>query len=126
MGVALFDVYDLRASGSRLGAVSTPGQVGTGATILIGGLAIGGSTPKPVVIRALGPTLTQFGVTGVLADPFLQLRDANGNLVEANNDWQQSPEAAIINADSTAPSRAKESAVAPTPRPGHSTALVTG
>ena len=125
-GVALFEVYDLRTSGSRLGNVSTRGQVGTGANILIGGLIVGGSTPKPVVIRALGPTLTQFGVTGVLADPFLQLRDANGNLVEANNDWQQSPEAAIINADGKAPSSAKESAMAPTLSPGNYTALVSG
>ncbi len=103
-GVALFEVYDLRKSASRLGAVSTRGQVGTGDNVLIGGLIVGGSTPKPVVVRALGPTLTQFGVTGVLADPYLQLRDGNGNLVEANNDWQQSPEAATIMADGKAPS----------------------
>jgi hypothetical protein len=86
----------LRAAG--LGNVSTRGQVGTGDNILIGGLIIGGRTPKPVVLRALGPTLTQFGVTGVLADAYLELRDGKGNLVEANNDWQQSPEAATIRA----------------------------
>jgi len=90
-GVALFEAYDLRTSSSRLGNVSTRGQVGTGNNILIGGLIVGGSTPKPVVLRALGPTLAQFGVAGVLADPYLELRDGNGNLVEANNDWQQSP-----------------------------------
>src|SRR5438046_7026753 len=61
-GVALFEVYDLRKSGSRLGNVSTRGQVGTGANILIGGLIVGGSVPKPVVIRALGPTLGHFGL----------------------------------------------------------------
>jgi hypothetical protein len=125
-GVALFEVYDLRTSGSRLGNVSTRGQVGTDDNILIGGLIVGGSTPKPVVVRALGPTLTQFGVTGVLADPFLELRDGNGNLVEANNDWQQSPEAATITADGKAPSNAKESAMAPTLSPGNYTALVRG
>ena len=125
-GVALFEVYDLRASGSRLGAVSTRGQVGTGDTILIGGLAIGGSTPKPVVVRALGPTLTQFGVTGVLADPYLELRDVNGNLLEANNDWQESPEAATIIAEGMAPPNARESAMAPTLGPGNYTALVRG
>jgi hypothetical protein len=97
--VALFEVYDLRTSGSRLGNVSTRGKVGTGDDILIGGLIVGGSTPEPVVLRALGPTLTQFGVTGVLADAYLELRDGNGNLVEANNDWPQSPEAATIRAD---------------------------
>ena len=102
----------------RLGNVSTRGQVGTGDNILIGGLIVGGSAPKPVVVRALGPTLTQFGVTGVLADPYLELRGGNGNLVEANNDWQQSPEASTIMADGKAPSNAKESAIAPTLTPG--------
>ena len=77
-----------------------------------------------MVVRALGPTLSQFGVTGVLADPYLELRDGNGNLVEANNDWQQSPEAAIISADGKAPSNAKESAMARTLSPGNYTALV--
>jgi hypothetical protein len=125
-GVALFEVYDLRTSGSRLGNVSTRGQVGTGDNILIGGVIVGGSTPKPVVVRALGPTLSQFGVTGVLADPYLELRDGNGNLVEANNDWQQSPEAAIISADGKAPLNAKESAMARTLSPGNYTALVRG
>jgi Matrixin len=125
-GVALFEVYDLRTSSSRLGNVSTRGQVGTGNNILIGGLIVGGSTPKPVVLRALGPTLAQFGVIGVLADPSLELRDGNGNLVEANNDWQQSPEAATIMAEGKAPPNAKESAMAPTLAPGNYTALVSG
>src|SRR5207247_10940550 len=101
-GVALFEVYDLRKSASRLGNVSARGQVGTGGNILIGGLIVGGSTPKPVVIRALGPTLTRFGVTGVLADPSLELRDGAGNLVEANNDWEHSPGGAMITADGIA------------------------
>ena len=122
-GVALFEVYDLRNSGSRLGNVSTRGQVGTGDTILIGGVIVGGNTSKPVVIRALGPTLTQFGVTGVLQNPSLELRDGNGNLIEANNDWQQSPEAATIIADGKAPSNVNESAMAPTLSPGNYTAL---
>jgi len=125
-GVALFEVYDLRKSNSRLGNVSTRGQVGTGDNILIGGIIIGGNTPKPVVIRALGPSLTQYGVTGVLADPYLELRDGHGTLVEANDDWQQSPEAATIIADGKAPSNAKEAAMAPTLNPGNYTALVSG
>jgi Matrixin len=125
-GVALFEVYDLRKSASRLGNVSSRGQVGTGDNILIGGIIIGGSTPKPVLVRALGPTLARFGVTGVLADPDLELRDGNGNLVEANNDWQQSPEAATISAEGMAPPNAKESAMARTLSPGNYTALVRG
>jgi len=125
-GVALFEVYDLRNSGSRLGNVSTRGNVGTGDSILIGGVIVGGNTAKPVVVRALGPSLTQFGVTGVLADPSLQLRDGNGNLVKSNNDWQQSPDATVVSADGLAPSNPKEAAIAPTLNPGNYTALVTG
>ena len=78
------------------------------------------------MVRALGPTLTRFGVTGVLADPCLELRDVHGNLLEANNDWQRSPEAATISAEGMAPPNAKESAMAPTLSPGNYTALVRG
>jgi len=125
-GVALFELYDLRRSSSRARNVSTRGQVGTGNDIIIGGFIIGGSTPKPVVIRAIGPSLSQFSVPNPLADPYLELRDSNGNLVEANNDWQQSPQAATIIADNLAPSSPKESAIAPTLAPGNYTALVKG
>jgi Matrixin len=125
-GIALFELYDLRTSSSRASNVSTRGQVGTGDNIMIGGFIIGGSTSKPVLIRALGPSLAQFSVPNVLADPYLELRDGNGNLVEANDDWQQSPEAATITADGLAPSNTKESAMAPTLAPGNYTALVKG
>src|SRR4030095_13219363 len=111
---------------SRLGNVSTRGNVGTGDSILIGGVIVGGNTAKPVVVRALGPSLTPFGVAGVLKNPYLDLRDGNGNVVEANNDWQQSPEAATIIADGKAPSNVRESAMARTLSPGNYTALVTG
>ena len=125
-GIALFELYDLRASSSRAGNVSTRGQVGTGDDILIGGFIIGGSTAKRVVIRAIGPSLSQSNVPNPLSDPYLELRDSNGNLLEANDDWQQSPEAGIIIADHLAPSSSKESAMAPTLAPGNYTALVKG
>lgn len=125
-GVALFELYDLRSSNSRAGNVSTRGHVGTGDNILIGGFIIGGSTPKPVILRALGPSLTQFNVPDALGDPYLQLRDANGILVEANDDWQQSPESGVIVAHGLAPSSPKESAMAPVLSPGNYTALVQG
>ena len=54
------------------------------------------------------------------------MRDGNGNLLEANDDWQQSPEAATIVADNLAPSSPKESAMAPSLTPGNYTALVKG
>jgi Matrixin len=125
-GVALFELYDLRTSTSRAGNVSSRGHVGTGDNIMIAGFIIGGSAGKLVLIRAIGPSLSQFNVSGVLADPSLELRDANGNLVEANNDWQQSGQASIISAAGDAPSNPKESAIQRTLAPGNYTALVRG
>jgi hypothetical protein len=125
-GIALFELYDLRTSSSRAINVSSRGFVQTGDGIMIGGLIIGGSLPKPVIIRALGPTLAQFGVPSVLVDPYLELRDGNGNLVESNDDWQQSPEAATISAANKAPPPPYESAIARTLSPGRYTALVRG
>jgi hypothetical protein len=67
--------------------LSTRGQVGTGANILIAGFVVGGTVPKQVLVRAIGPTLSGFGVTGVLGDPQLQLYNSSGALVIANNNW---------------------------------------
>src|SRR5439155_3883548 len=73
-GVALFEVYDLRKSASRLGNVSARGQVGSGNNTLIGGLIVGGCRPKPGVVRAPGSTVTQSGVTGGRTRTYLELR----------------------------------------------------
>ncbi len=69
--------------------LSTRGQVGTGANILIAGFVVGGATPKQVLVRAVGPTLTAFGVTSALADPQLVL--LSGNTVVAQNDNWATP-----------------------------------
>jgi arabinogalactan endo-1,4-beta-galactosidase len=85
-GVALAEVYDAAPSGEgspgapRLINLSIRGQVGTGPDILIAGFVIGGTTSKTVLIRATGPTLAQFGVSGVLPDPELQLEGAGGGI----------------------------------------------
>lgn len=55
---------------------------------MIGGLIIGGTDPLTVLIRARGPVLADFGVPGVLANPFLQLFDINGTLIADNDDWE--------------------------------------
>lgn len=80
-----------------------------------------------VVVRALGPSLRDAGVAHALADPMLELRDANGQLLAANNDWQDDPvEAADISASRVPPSNRAESAIAITLPPGTSTAIVRG
>ncbi len=70
----------------RLVGLSSRGRVGSGEKILISGLVIGGSQPKQVLIRAIGPSLTPLGVTGVLADPVIRLFKGSTLLAE-NNDW---------------------------------------
>src|SRR5207244_7680875 len=85
-GVALVDSYELDGSGtSQLGNISTRGFVKTGNDVMIAGVVVKGSSGQTVIIRGLGPTLSQFGVPSVLADPFLDLRDVNGNQIRANN-----------------------------------------
>jgi len=66
--------------------LSTRGQVGTGANILIAGFVVGGSAPKQVMVRAIGPSLTPFGITGALADPQLQLFNGT-TLIATNDNW---------------------------------------
>jgi hypothetical protein len=90
-GVALAEVYDadanLLTSPSRLINLSARSNVGTGSNILIAGFVIGGSGTDTVLIRADGPSLSTFGVTGVLASPQLTVLDNNGNVVATNTGW---------------------------------------
>jgi hypothetical protein len=76
---------------SRLINISTRGLVGTGANQMIGGFVIGGDVPKFVFLRAYGPSLADFGLTGVLPNPFLEVRDSLGNLVASQDNWQDTP-----------------------------------
>ncbi len=88
-GVALAEVYDATPAGTytptspRIVNISARVQVGTGGNILIAGFVIGGSTAKTVLIRASGPALVPFGVTGTLADPQVTL--LRGTTVLASN-----------------------------------------
>src|SRR5205085_331788 len=80
---------------------------------------------KQVVIRGLGPILTNFNVTGVLADPTLGLYDGRGTLISSNNDWKNTQQAAI-QATGLAPSFDVESAILITLQPGNYTAVLSG
>lgn len=74
-------------SSARLINISTRAQVGTGGSILIPGFEIAGTGTETLLIRADGPSLTQFGVAGVLAQPILDLFDSTGRLISANTGW---------------------------------------
>lgn len=127
-GVGLVEAYDLdSAANSKLANISTRGFVDTGENVMIGGL-IGGPASAgggPMLVRAIGPSLTGFGVPNALQDPTLELRDGHGNLIASNNDWRDTHQAAI---ESTGipPSEAKESAILSTLAPGTYTAIVRG
>ena len=126
-GVALVEVYDLSQSAGKLGNLSTRAFVSTADNIIAGFILSNGTGTDRITIRGMGPSLTAAGVPGVLADPTLELRDHNGTLLVANNDWQDNPaQAAVITAAGLAPSNNLESAIAATLPPGLYTALLAG
>jgi cyclophilin family peptidyl-prolyl cis-trans isomerase len=124
-GVALIEVYDQDSGpGSLLANLSTRCDVGTGANVMIGGIIV--TSEKTFVIRALGPTLTQYKVPNVLPDPALELRDAQGALIDSNNNWQASPHKTQIQASGLAPSNPAEPALYVSLPTGNYTAIVRG
>jgi hypothetical protein len=127
-GLALVEVYDLAQDLGKLGNISTRAFVGTGDNIVIAGFILGNNGGDDnVIARGMGPSLTAQGVPTPLANPTLQLRDANGALLSSNNDWQDNPaQAAIISAAGLAPGNDLESAIAATLPPGLYTALLAG
>ncbi|HVU35365.1 MAG TPA: family 43 glycosylhydrolase [Opitutaceae bacterium] len=107
-GLALVEVFD-EDPGSpgeaqfeaqpRLINVSARAQVGTGPNVLIAGFIINGNVPRRVLIRGIGPTLANFGVGGVLADPQLTVFDVAGNIIAQNDNWPTAENRAAIEAD---------------------------
>jgi hypothetical protein len=87
-GVALAEVYELSPeTNSILGNISARSFVQTGDNVMIGGFMVQGTEPKRVIIRAIGPELTQHGVPDALANPTLELHDGTGALIASNNNW---------------------------------------
>ncbi len=101
-GVALLELYDVdrEASTNRLSNVSVRAQVGIGDNVLIPGIVVAGESAQTFLIRAVGPTLADYGVTGVLADPVLEL--LSGQSVLAGNDnWSDASDANDVSAAAT-------------------------
>jgi hypothetical protein len=128
-GVGLVEVYDISPGVfAELTNVSTRGFVGTGQQVMIGGfITSGGNGAAQVVVRGLGPTSSQppFNLSGTLADPVVTLVDCNGNVVQNNNDWKNTQQAAI-QATGLAPPNDLEAAVLATVAAGHYTAILSG
>ena len=124
-GVGLVEVYDLEsAAASTLANISTRGLVQTGENVMIGGLIIGGDQPAKVLVRAIGPSLADQGVSGALDDPTLELNDANGNVI-SNDDWRATQEEEVL-ASTVPPTNEREAAIVATLTPGNYTAIVRG
>jgi len=88
-GVGLIEVYEVNTSDPTLQAnISTRAQVGTGGNILIAGFVVQGTQPAKVLIRAVGPTLLNFGVTGYLTQPVLTVYDSKNNVMGSNAGWE--------------------------------------
>ena len=114
------------ATPSSLGNISTRVRVLSGDNALIGGLIATGTANKRVIIRAIGPTLADFGVPGVLQDPTLELYQGS-TLITSNDDWRQSPQQAEIQNSGLAPNKDAESAIIATLTPNQGyTAIVRG
>lgn len=128
-GVVLVEAYDTASTAaSRLVNLSARSTVGAADSSLIAGFAINGTGTKRLLIRAVGPKLGEFGVTGVLADPKLEIFNAAGTVVASNDDWPAALAATFAQAAAFAfTNGSKDAAVAVTLPAGASyTAVVTG
>jgi len=135
MGVGLVDLYDLSDLGSAiLSNISTRSLVQTGDSVMIGGFIVQGLQAKRVIVRALGPELTPFGIPNPLADPNLELHDRTGASIASNDNWMTTIIGGIITADQVrdiinsglAPTDGRESAIIASLPPGNYTAIVRG
>ena len=134
-GVALVEVYDLSpAPDSILGNISSRSFVHTDDNVMIGGVIVQGTQPRRVIVRAIGPELTQYGVPDTLADPMLELHDSTGTLIASNDNWRHTIIGGIITSSQVpdiqssghAPGDGRESAIIATLPPGNYTAVVRG
>jgi hypothetical protein len=128
-GVGLVEVYDTGSgSSSQLANISTRGFVRTAENVMIGGFILGGGPANSrVALRGIGPSLAQFGLNPVLADPTLELHDSNGTTLVANDDWQSDPvSAAQLMAAGFALSDPKESGIFTSLPAGQFTAILAG
>jgi hypothetical protein len=128
-GVGTVEVYDANiGADSQLANLSTRGFVQTGNNVMIAGFTLGnGAGSTDIAIRGIGPSLSSVGLSNVLADPTLELRDSNGTLMISNDDWQSDPvSAGKLTAHGLALSNSKESGIYTTMTPGQYTAIIAG
>ena len=124
-GIGLAEVYDFdTTSTAKLSNIATRGFVNTGDNAMIGGFIVGGTEPAKILVRAIGPSLTQFGLQGALQATTLELHDSNGSVI-SNEGWRSTQESEI-QATTIPPSNDNEAAILATLAPGNYTAVVRG
>jgi aspartate 1-decarboxylase len=124
-GLGMVEMYDLDPeTDSKLANISTRGLVQTADDVMIAGFILGnGTATEKVVVRAIGPSLTN--IPNVLVDPTLTLHDSNGALLASNDNWKDdATQAAELMADGLAPQNDFESAIVTTVPPGQYTAII--
>ena len=125
-GIGLVEAYDLdTAADSILANTSSRGFVQSGDDVLIAGFIVGNGGNDTVVVRAIGPSLGDAGVANPLADPVLDLYDADGAIIRSNDDWQDE-QGSLIASTGLAPANDAESAIIRALVPGNYTAVVHG
>jgi uncharacterized repeat protein (TIGR03803 family) len=133
-GVGVVEVYDLdQTANSKLANISSRGFVDTDNNVMIGGLIVSGGTGggnARVIVRAIAPSLTAFGVPGVLSDPNLELHDSSGAAIASNDNWKTRPDGSSqqgeIEATAIMPPNDLEPALVQNLAPGNYTVIVRG
>ncbi len=126
-GVGLVEVYDAAPTAGKLANISTRAEVGTTDNVLIGGFIVQGPQAVSVVCRGLGPSLRQYGIADALGDPMLELRNANGELIDENDQWGDDAQTAYnLTVTGLAPSDSNESALLADLVPGNFTVIIRG
>ncbi|MEO5717434.1 MAG: hypothetical protein ABIR29_02555, partial [Chthoniobacterales bacterium] len=125
----LVEAYDLDngATDSKLANISTRGFVQTGDNVMIGGFILGGGGGgiAQVIVRGIGPSLAN-DVSDVLADPFIEVFDQDGNSLASNDNWMDDPNMQTVQDQSLAPSDPNESALYDVLPAGAYTVILSG
>jgi hypothetical protein len=124
LSMRIANAQEIKPFGQLLN-VSARLHTGTGDNVLIGGFIVSGADSKKVIVRALGRSLTSYGVAGALADPIVELHDRTGAIIASNDNWKDTQQSQIL-ATNLAPQDDHESAIVITLAPGPYTAIARG
>ena len=123
VGVGLVEIFNLQTSNSRAANISTRARVQTNDGVVIAGFIAGNGANQEVLVRGIGPSLP---VAGALADPRIQLVNANGQIIDSNDNWPTDPDAARMANNDYDPGNPSESALISPITAGSYTVILSG